>query len=382
MKKVKIAFCVRDMKVGGVESVMIRTLDELVKNKNLDIVVITYSKIKEPIYQNWFNAHPDVPVYTLYPSKWLGTDLAHFFLLRIVQHMCRDVYRWWLRRRKIINRAGKIDLFIDYYNFSFYQEFKEISQPKVVWWHASVNSFVSGNYIRYMKDYDMLVALTDGFVDEFKKLYPEYANKIVRIYNPIDTKKIAERANVATTPRGKYFVCVSRLYADKDIPTVLRAFDKFWDKNNRPNVKLFIIGDGSFRNRYEELASTLGAGKNIVFTGAMANPFGYMRGAMANILSSYSEGLPTVLVESGTLETINISSDCKNGPREILCDGAGGLLFTPGNVDELAAHMSDVFNENINKKEMLGVARAGLKRFQTDQTIAHITELFRKFLDV
>ena len=46
MKKIKIAFCVRDMKIGGVESVMIRTMEKLLENKNLEIVVITYSKIK------------------------------------------------------------------------------------------------------------------------------------------------------------------------------------------------------------------------------------------------------------------------------------------------------------------------------------------------
>lgn len=31
MKKIKIAFCLRDMQVGGVESVLLRTLDELQK---------------------------------------------------------------------------------------------------------------------------------------------------------------------------------------------------------------------------------------------------------------------------------------------------------------------------------------------------------------
>ena len=224
-----------------------------------------------------------------------------------------------------------------------------------------------------------MVALTDGFVDEFRKLYPEYQNRILRIYNPLDLKSVVDKSGAGVRPRGKYFVCVSRLYADKDITTVLRAFDRFWDKNNRPNVKLFIIGDGSFRNRYEELARTLGAGKNIVFTGALANPFGYMRGAMANILSSYSEGLPTVLVESGALATVNISSDCKNGPREILCDGAGGLLFTPGSVDELAACMSDVFKGRVNVKKMTRVAQNGLGRFDSDIISDQIIKLIKSY---
>ena len=341
MKKIKIAFCVRDMKIGGVESVLIRTLDELVKNKHLELFVVTYAKVKEPVYLDWFAAHPNVHLFTLYPSRWLGTDLAHFFLLRLIQHWCRDVYRWWLRLLHGLRGAGDIDLYVDYYNFSFNSEFKNVRKPKIAWWHASINTFVSGKYIRYMKNYDMMVALTDGFTDEFKKIYPEYADKVMRIYNPLDLKSVAAASDVAVRPRGKYFSCVSRLYADKDIPTV---------------------------------------GKNIIFTGPLANPFGYMRGAMANILSSFSEGLPTVLVESAAVGRVNIASDCKNGPREILFDGAGGLLFRPGNADELAACMSDVYNEKINVRKMQKLAREGLARFDADVISEQILALIKSYV--
>lgn len=194
MKKTKIAFCVRDMKIGGVESVMIRTIDALLKNKNLEISVITYAKIREPVYTQWFDAHPYVKVHTLYPLRWLGTDLARFFLFRLIQHVCRDIYRWfkWLVTDK--RKFDDIDIFIDYYNFSFNHEFKSFSKPKIVWWHSSIGVFIAGEYVRYMNNYDMLVALTDGFVDEFKQLYPDYANKIARIYNPIDINSMLRQA--------------------------------------------------------------------------------------------------------------------------------------------------------------------------------------------
>ena len=92
MKKTKVAFCVRDMRIGGVESVLIRTMDTLLKHKNIEVSVITYVNIKEQVYLDWFKSHPQVKVYTLYPSRWLGTNLSHFFLTRIFQHLCRDLY--------------------------------------------------------------------------------------------------------------------------------------------------------------------------------------------------------------------------------------------------------------------------------------------------
>lgn len=76
--------------------------------------------------------------------------------------------------------------------------------------------------------------------------------------------------------------------------------------------------------------------KRIVFTGALNNPYGIMRGAIANILSSESEGLPTLLLESVALGVPCISSKCKNGPREILLNGRGGLLFETGDANALA----------------------------------------------
>lgn len=379
MKKLKVAFCVRDMKIGGVESVLIRTMDMLLKHKDIELSVITYVNIKEPVYLDWFRTHPEVKVHALYPVSWLGTDLCHFFLARIFQHLCRDVYRWFKRTLFGLKKFKEIDVFIDYFNFSFDKEFKKLTKPKINWWHASIDSFISGNYIKYMNDYNKLVALTDGFVSDFKKLYPQYEKNIVRIYNPIDIDYIEQKSKMAQHPKGKYFCSVSRLYADKDIPTLLNGFDAFWNMNNKPDVKLYVIGDGSYRIRYEELAKSLSASNQIIFTGALPNPFGYMKGAIANILSSKSEGFALVLAEAIAVGAFNISSDCRNGPSEILCDGAGGLLFEPGNAEQLAKCMDAVFNNRIDIKNMKSVAYNGLKRFDADRISKDIIKLIKSY---
>lgn len=379
MKKTKVAFCVRDMRIGGVESVLIRTMDTLLKHKNIEVSVITYVNIKEQVYLDWFKSHPQVKVYTLYPSRWLGTNLSHFFLTRIFQHICRDLYRWFKRTFIGFRDIKDIDVFIDFFNFSFNSELKKISKPKLTWWHYSIDAFIVGNYVKYMKNYNLLVALTDGFVSEFKRLYPEYSDKIMRIYNPIDINRAVQKSKEEKVPAGKYFCCVSRLYADKDIPTLLKGFDIFWNKTNRPDVKLYVIGDGSYKTRYEQMAKTLSSSQQIVFTGALSNPFGYMRGAVANILSSKSEGLPTVLIEAISVDTLNISSDCRNGPREILCDGAGGLLFEPGNVQQLSECMYVAFNDKKQVKEMKKIAQENLVRFDSGVVSKEIIKLIKSY---
>lgn len=103
-----------------------------------------------------------------------------------------------------------------------------------------------------------------------------------------------------------------------------------------------------------------------------------MRGAMAHILSSYSEGLPTVLLEAMAVGTINISSDCKNGPREILLDGDAGLLFAPGNVDDLASHMDRVYNKKVEIEKMKNAATKSLTRFNAAQIADDVAGRIKK----
>ena len=57
MKNIRIAFCLRDMQMGGVESVLIRTLDALQKYKNIEISFITYVDIKNTFYKQIGRAH-------------------------------------------------------------------------------------------------------------------------------------------------------------------------------------------------------------------------------------------------------------------------------------------------------------------------------------
>ena len=376
--KVKVAFCLRDMQIGGVESVAIRTFEQLINRDDLDISFVSYVKITEPVYAQWFANHPQVKQYVLYPCPWLGTKLKRFFVLRIGQHLMRDLYRWVRRvffRHKILS---DVDVVVDYYDFGFVSELKRVKVKKIAWWHSSITKFLSKNYVKNLRYYDLFVTLTDGFVDEFKECWPEYAHKVARLYNPVDVDGIRNRANVAEpVDMGDYFVSVARLSADKDIETVLRAFDKFWTINNQPDVKMVFVGGGDIE-KYRTIANGYGAAKNIEFVGAQPNPFGFMRGAMAHILSSHSEGMGMVLIEAMAVGTLNIASDCKNGPREILLDGDAGLLFQPGNAEQLAQHMTDVWRGVVPVKKMIDVATKSLPRFESVLIAPEVVERLKQ----
>ncbi|MBD5389371.1 glycosyltransferase [bacterium] len=359
----RVAFCVRDMQVGGVEIAMLRTIDALRARGDVDVAVITYVPIRVERFQKWFAARPDIQIYTLYPCAWLGTRLVRFFPVRLIQHWARDLYRAMRRRRLRPDQFGHVDVFVDYYNFQFVSEFRHLHGAKVAWWHSSIDVLWRQKAARHVGDYDRFVMLTDEGAAEFKAHMPHDAKRVRRIYNPVDVHEIQGLAATGDRAPGDYFCAVSRLAGDKDVQTILTAFDLFWRQNARPNVQLIIVGDGHLRDALQAYAGTLAARDHIVFTGRLTNPYGYMRGARAHILSSHGEGLPTVLVEAAATGTPNIASECKNGPREILLDGDAGLLYTPGDAVGLAQCMADIWAGRADARAMTGCATRGLRRF-------------------
>ena len=372
MKKIHVAFCLRDMKIGGVESVLTRTLDVLSQNKNLKITVCTYTPIRD-IWKKWFESHPQIDVRVMYPH--ISTDLPRLFLWRILKHFVRDIYRYMCRKLFVQCMLRDIDVFVDYYDFDWVHELKNINKPKIAWWHSSSDKFVGSKYSRHLDNYDRLVVLTDAFAYELRERHPDYANKIIRIYNPIDIKNARSLAKIGTKRADDYFVCVARLVNGKDIETVINAFDEFWKKNNKPDVDLLIVGDGYARSRLEACAQSVSAGGHIVFIGSVDNPFGFMCGARANILSSIGEGFALVLIESAAIGTLNIASDCKYGPREILLDGRAGLLFDVGDVTALTNAMDVTYNNKINVKKIINTSTRNLKRFDIKEIANEITDL-------
>jgi glycosyltransferase involved in cell wall biosynthesis len=66
-----------------------------------------------------------------------------------------------------------------------------------------------------------------------------------------------------------------------------------------------------------------------------------MKRAHAFVLASEHEGLPNVLVQAMALGTPVVSTDCKSGPAEILCNGKYGRLVPVGDAAALAIALEE-----------------------------------------
>ena len=79
------------------------------------------------------------------------------------------------------------------------------------------------------------------------------------------------------------------------------------------------------------------------------NVYKYLKNADCFILTSLWEDPGFVLIEAGLSNSIVISSNCKNGPEEILNNENNGYLFKNNDLKDLLRKFDEFKNEDKNK---------------------------------
>ena len=86
-----------------------------------------------------------------------------------------------------------------------------------------------------------------------------------------------------------------------------------------------------------------------------------------------------MLLEALVLNKFIISSDCPTGPKEILLNGKGGLLFKAGNHKQLTNKII-YYSKNKNKcNKLLKVAIKNLDRFDYQKNLIKYYNLVKSF---
>ena len=122
----------------------------------------------------------------------------------------------------------------------------------------------------------------------------------------------------------KYLLSVGRFTKQKNylfylncIPEILKLDDELY---------FLFIGQGEDKKKFLEISNKLGVSDRIFIIDHTKNVHYFMKNAYALVLPSLWEDPGFVLVEAGYNGCQVISSDCPNGPSEIVGDD-GGYLF-------------------------------------------------------
>lgn len=158
------------------------------------------------------------------------------------------------------------------------------------------------------------------------KLLPQERISVVYNIHDIDRIKVKSEESITDINEIKIFSNSVFLYCgrfdkNKAPNRLLSAF--FSIKELLPNHHLVYIGDDTSNMwpSLKEMSENYGIGDRVHYLGRKDNPYKYMKKALATISSSYSEGLPGVLIESLILNTPIITTNSSLGVWEILsCD--------------------------------------------------------------
>jgi glycosyltransferase involved in cell wall biosynthesis len=197
---------------------------------------------------------------------------------------------------------------------------------------------------------DRIIAVSKAVAQDLIRNVRISENRIQTIYNPIITPDLISKSKAPIDHpwfnRGAppTILSVGRLTAQKDYPTLIKAFSQL---HKVSQARLLILGEGEQRNELEALVKQLGLENVVSLPGFVSNPYPYMTRARLFVLCSRWEGLPGVLIEALFCNSPVIATDCPGGSQEILNSGKYGVLVPVGDVDTLASTMLRSLNKQI-----------------------------------
>lgn len=169
---------------------------------------------------------------------------------------------------------------------------------------------------RLCKKADQTVCVSAQICRELRRVAALPDSKVSVLYNPYPVLEIRKKSVPEELLPQSSIVAVGRLESVKGYENLLKSFAVV--QSQRPETRLFFVGDGSCKEALQELTCQLGLQTSVSFVGMQDNPYSWMAGAALFALSSYSEGFPNAMIEAMACGLPVIAVDCSSGPREIL----------------------------------------------------------------
>lgn len=234
-----------------------------------------------------------------------------------------------------------------------------------------------------MAEARFVVTVSDYNAKHLRKLCPEAASRIHRLYNGIDlTRFFADRRS----RRHGRIVSVGRFIEKKGFPVLIEACRILRDCGQ--SFDCLILGDGPMRTQLEAQIDRLGLAGIVQLGGSLPQErlIAEMQTGAAVVLpcivsgSGDRDGLPTVLLEAMALGLPVVTTTVSGGP-EIVVDGKTGHLCPPGDPVALANAIEDLLTKPVRAAEMGAAGRLRAEcLFDLEKNVASLRDLFEDAL--
>lgn len=154
-----------------------------------------------------------------------------------------------------------------------------------------------------------IIVISDRTEKSVVDVFPDQKNKLVKIYNGIDTQRVrrlSEEENDILVMRPAVAV-VGRLDDNKNPLRAVRILKRLHERGCGGHM--YFIGDGELLEDVRTLSKEEELEEYVHLTGYLENPFPVMKRCDCTLMTSRSEGFQMSLLESLTLGVPFISTD-------------------------------------------------------------------------
>ncbi|MHB1937668.1 MAG: glycosyltransferase [Acidobacteriaceae bacterium] len=221
---------------------------------------------------------------------------------------------------------------------------------------------------------DWVVGICDATADNLKDIHTIPGRKIVRVYNgAAPLKRVTKEQQPLKS--GFTLIYVGRLEPVKNHALLLNAFCAA--HLSMPDLRLWMVGDGSERKRLETLANELGISAQVTFWGQQLDVAPFFSAADAFIMSSISEGLPMSLLQALSLGLPAIVTGV-GGMAEVVRLAKAGLTVPVTDSAEMAAAILRLARGDTERQQFSTNAEEAFhSRFTLQTMVDAYTDLYR-----
>lgn len=147
-----------------------------------------------------------------------------------------------------------------------------------------------------------------------------------------------------------------------------------------PRIGLLLVGGGPLYEPLKARIEELGLSSRCHMTGGVADVLPWLRRMDVFVLPSLSEALSNSLLEAMATGCAVIASDVGGNP-ELVREGETGLLFAPGDRQQLAARIEELAVDAAKRQRLAAAGRAFVhERFSREACLGALTDLYNRHL--
>lgn len=196
---------------------------------------------------------------------------------------------------------------------------------------------------------------TKATFDDLSK-YEFLRNKLIILRDPVlnileISRKKSNMQNIPMTTKefinNKFYLSIGRFTKQKNFLFYLNCITDLIKENN--SLKFLIVGEGEEKKKFLKIVEDNKLTRNIHILNYTNNVHYLMKKSEAFILTSLWEDPGFVIIEAAYNNCSIISSDCPNGPKEIVGND-GGYLFKSNSKENFIKVFNNFINDNYNSK--------------------------------